>query len=108
MAHCEWPGLAGGQESTQKQFLVPQTFMEPTAPALAHPGPMRCPEGMPPASEGTKVLQDLLFSKGIALRLLSKKPYNLLFQPLEFTKSPLASDLIDLFGTSVGLLLTQT
>lgn len=108
MAHCEWPGLAGGQESTQKQFLVPQIFMEPTAPTLAHPGPMRCPEGMAPASEGTKVLQDLLFSKGIALRLLSKKPNNLLFQPLEFTKSPLASDLIDLFGTSVGLLLTQT
>lgn len=46
--------------------------------------------------------------KGIAFRLLSQNHNNLLFQPRQFTKTPLASDLTDLFSTSVGLLLTQT
>lgn len=46
--------------------------------------------------------------KGIAFRLFSKNHNNLLFQPLEFTETLLASDLIDLSSTSVGLLVTQT
>lgn len=49
-----------------------------------------------------------LSSKDITFRLLSKNQNNPLFQPLEFTKTLLASDLTDLFWPSVGLLLTQT
>lgn len=46
--------------------------------------------------------------KSIAFRLFSKNHNNLLFQPLEFKESLLASDLTDLSSTSVGLSVTQT
>lgn len=62
-----------------------------------------------PAFWGNKgAVGPALLQRHCAFRLLSKNCNNLLFQPLEFTKSPLASDLTDLSGTSVGLLLTQT